>query len=142
MSRVVISLLLASICVGCIPAQFTTLPGLSGKVVDAGAGRPIAGAHVSMYYESWRTTTSSPVSEATPVAQASASDVGNVDLKPKTRWAILIAGMDFIQERVRVTVRADGFETASLERGFSETPLSPRYIDLGTVRLIRVASSK
>jgi hypothetical protein len=136
------SIVLGCIGGGCIPAEFTTVPGLSGKIVDADAARPVVGARVFVNGESFGSTSVQRVVEAPPIAKTVAGDEGNVDLKPETRWALLFVGMDFIQEPLRVTVVADGFQTMSLEESFTETPSSNRYIQLGTVRLQRIAASR
>ena len=86
-------------------------------------------------------TTESAVT-TNPIVKASSNDEGNIDLKPDTRWALLFVGMDFIQEPLRVTIEADGFQTLSLETNFTESPSSNRYIQLGTIRLHRIGASQ
>ncbi len=127
------AMLLCGTAAGCVPATFTTLPGIRGQVVDGATGRPVAAARVALYVDGW--TGSGRAESATPAAVGRSAADGRVDLPPQTEWGLLFAGMDFVQRPDRVVVTADGYEPWTVRGAFSGGPSLNRYDSLGRLPL-------
>jgi hypothetical protein len=96
--RVAAGLLALLVCSGCFPMNVTKSPGVTGVVVDAGTGSPVAGAEVL-------------VSKATSATAAEAGGASTAAPSPPPLSTVLAAA-----RRPTVTTGADGRFTVPPER--------------------------
>src|SRR5215471_16285477 len=115
MRSAVAILLFCSVLAGCIPARFLENPGVSGKVVSADSGAPIADATVRLELKNTGHATG-------PAILSTVTDSsGAFEIAPRKKWGIMILAADYFPMTDHVEISADGYRP----RRWTFTGLSP-----------------
>lgn len=117
------------LCSGCLPMRFTTSPGATGKIVDAGTHLPITGAEVVISHSTY--PPSSPDNAFTnrrpPMVMSSSSGQFSVPLE--RRLDLYCVPIDIFPRFGLLVVKRQGYETTCV-------PFWSRAVaDLGEVRM-------
>jgi hypothetical protein len=129
-TRLLIGVILQISLAGCVlPYHFTLRPGVSGTVVDGESLAPIPNANVAIATRDFRDR------EFLPVIFGITAPDGGFDMPSKRQWGIYIMPMDFAGPRSEATIEAVGYNKAVIQ--LSGSPVVPKSIKLGTVRLTR-----
>lgn len=135
--------LLAILLSGCVPMNVTRSPGVTGVVVDAGSGAPVAGAEVLVSKATAPGdqgtapggATSAPTVPPLPDALAAARRPtattgadGRFTIPPEKRWIMVPLGSERPPPSGTVVVRRSGY--APVLRG-----VSGRTKDVGSIEL-------
>jgi len=136
-------LLAVLLCTGCFPMNVTRSPGVSGVVVDAGSGGPVAGAEVLVSKATYRIDPGAdagggtvvpappPLSAALAAARrptATTGADGRFTIPPEKRWIMVTLGSAPAPPAGTVVVRRSGYATALLD-------VSGRTKDMGSIAL-------
>lgn len=126
--RFAAALLAVVLCSGCFPMNVTRSPGVTGVVVDAGTGSPVAGAEVLVSKASTAGTgeatgggtaaTTPPLSEVLAAARrptVTTGADGRFTVPPERRWIMTIGGTPPPPPSGTVVVRRSGYATALRE---------------------------
>lgn len=113
---------------GCWPYRYTRLPGISGVVVSASDGTPVAAAQVILIAPLW--------SQEGRRITARTDDDGRFDLAAERRWGMLVVMQEpFRPVKCSVEIAAPNFLLESVPLQCSE--MGPVTTDLGKVKLRR-----
>lgn len=136
-------LLVLLLCSGCFPMNVTRSPGVTGVVVDAGSGAPVAGAEVLVSKATSpidrgpdpggapTVPAAPPLSEALAAARrptVTTGPDGRFTIPPEKRWIMVILGSDPAPPAGTVVVRRNGYAAALRE-------VSGRTKDMGPIEL-------
>jgi hypothetical protein len=119
----------AILCTSCMPLRYTASPSVKGQIVEAGSGRPLGNATVSV-----RVVNISGVPSQTALTGSDGSF--KTDRVEKTDWIPIPEGtVDPVAPRLEIVVEAPDYNQARLQ--IPESYSYPDEVDLGVVRLSR-----
>jgi len=107
---------------GCFPYHYTTLPGISGKVVNEETLNPLADAQVFF-------------SLTNPAFVAHSVDDGTFFAKPKKQWGIWIIAQDVFPRACSIYIRRPGYQTDCVNFLFNPAGGKNAQKDLGIITL-------
>jgi len=126
-TRLVVTLVAASLLVGCWPARFTYRTGIKGVVISADDGKPVAGASIRLAV---------PREGMVPAMSIVTTREGRFEVEPYYQWHIASVLGENWPVKGSLEVSAPGYLPHMQELSWSRT--GPHTQDLGTVRLTRL----
>jgi hypothetical protein len=93
------------LCTGCIPYHFTTRPGATGVVLDAGTHAPVVGAIVSVI----------PGRGDGSKGVATTATDGSFRVPPRRQWGVYIVPGDVFPFPFELSVQRDGYQQVEVK---------------------------
>jgi hypothetical protein len=126
-SRLALTVVGGLCLVGCFPYHYTLRPGVTGVVLDARTGSPVANATVAVRSRDFH-------GQIGEVTLATGAD-GKFHLAPEQRWGIYVVPMDVFGPWVDAAITAPSYETKTFK--LTASAMGPREVALGEIRLTR-----
>lgn len=122
--RLVLAAVTSVLLVGCWPARFTERPGITGTVISAADGSPVAGASVRLIL---------PPNSQESTFTVTTGREGRFEVEPVGRWGMYVVLGEGWPLQGSVEIEAPGFKPRRLEISWRQT--RPRTRDVGVVKL-------